>query len=137
MASGPFTLAQLAKIVGMDIEDVRHCLQSRLLPPARRRKGRGGDTGFYSEHVERLKFIQRALICGYTADDIAGFIDPAALVTCGDVYRVTTRRLEALRQSGSGDTLAAAHLARLAAECSHVGSRYDCTILRELARPDC
>jgi hypothetical protein len=38
-------------------------------------------------------------------------VDPVALVTCGDVYAVTSRRLEHTRRSGKGDTSEAAHLA--------------------------
>lgn len=133
MASRPFTLTQLARAVGMRLADVRFYRDSGLLPPARRQRGRTDDFAFQEEHVERLTFIKRALDCGFTQEDITLMVNPAALVTCGDVYAVAARRLEQLRQSGAADTEATVALARLLDRCAGVGPRKDCQILATLA----
>ena len=135
MASGPFTLAQLARLAGMSIDDVRSYRELGLLPPPRRQRSRTDDFAFQAEHVERLQFIKRALEHGLTVNDIAQFVDPAALVTCSDVYAVTARRLEQIRQAGGADTAMAAALAKLLAVCSRVGSRQECKILATLGKP--
>src|SRR5690349_18434813 len=113
MASGPFTLAQLAEAAGMSVDDVRFYRDSGLMQPPHRVRGRTDDVAFGAEHVERLKFIKRALTCGYTHEDIARFVDPAVLVTCGDVYATTARRLEHVRRSGRGDPATTVLLAQL------------------------
>ena len=137
MASGSFTLSQLAKAGGMNIDDVRFYRDSGLLPPPRRARSRTDDFGFGTEHVERLKFIRRALACGLTHEDIGALVNPAALVTCGDVYAIAARRLKHLRKAEKADTLAALHLEQASAACARVGSRKDCKLLEALSRPGC
>jgi hypothetical protein len=120
----------------MSIDDVRSYRDQGLLQRPRRQRSRTDDFAFQAEHVERLQFIKRALKHGLTVNDIAQLVDPAALVTCGDVYAVTARRLEQIRQSGGADTPVAAALAKLLDVCARAGTRQDCRILGTLARPD-
>jgi hypothetical protein len=68
----------------VDADEVRFYRDIRLLQPPRRVRGRSDDTAFISEHVERLRFIRRAVNCGLTHEDIAELVDPEVLVTCGD-----------------------------------------------------
>ena len=136
MASGPFTLAQLAKAAGMSIDDVRSYRDQRLLQAPRRKRSRTDDFAFQAEHLERLRFIKRALEHGLTAADIAQLVDPSSLLTCGDVYAVAARRLEQIRASGGTDTPVAAALAKLIDTCPRVGPRKTCGILVALAGPD-
>ena len=135
MASAPFTLAELARAAGMSVDDVRSYRDRGLLQRPRRQRSRTDDFAYQAEHVERLQFIKRALEYGLTISDIARIVDPAALVTCGDVYAVTAHRLEQIRQSGGGDTPEAAALAKLLDICARVGSRQDCRILGMLSKP--
>lgn len=135
MASGPFSLARLAKAAGMSIDEVRSYRDRGFLQPPRRHRDRAGRLSFHTEHVERLEFIKRALSCGFTHEDIATFIDPAALLTCGDVYTVANRRLEAMRAAGKADTQEAACLSQISEQCTRVGTRWDCKILEALSGP--
>jgi DNA-binding transcriptional MerR regulator len=128
-----FTLAQLARAVGMSVEDVRFYRDSGLLPPPKRQRTRTDDFSFQVEHVERLRFIQRALAHGFTLEDIARFVDEHGLVTCNDVYRISLRRLEELRHTGDAK---AANLKKLIASCSGKGGRKDCEILAALSEDD-
>jgi DNA-binding transcriptional MerR regulator len=95
---GHFTLAQLARAVGMRVETLKFYHGYGLLPPARRRPGRQDDVAFCSAHVERLRFVRQALAHGFSLDMIAWVVDDNALVTCNDVYRLADARLERLRQ---------------------------------------
>jgi MerR family transcriptional regulator, mercuric resistance operon regulatory protein len=133
MASGPFTLAGLARAAGISIDDVRLYRDRGLLQPARRRRGRSDDFAFQADHLDRLHFISRALEHGLTLEDVAQLVDPASLVTCGDVCGLAERRLEQIRQSGA-DAPGEAALAQLLEDCAGVGSRNDCTILATLAK---
>jgi DNA-binding transcriptional MerR regulator len=130
MESGPFTLAQLARISGLGIREIRHYADLGLLQPPRRRRSRSGDIAFHREHVERLRFIQRARAVGYSLDDIRRLVDPHALVTCRDVYETTARRLH---EEQAEHPERAAALKRLLDSCPRVGGRAACPILSTLA----
>ena len=135
MASGPFTLAQLAQAAGMRLDDVMSYWDRGLLQPARRRRGRSGDFAYHQEHLERLCLIGRALDYGFSLDAIAQFADPHGLLTCKDVFGIGTRELEELRRRlGPGAPVAAA-LESLLATCPKVGGRNDCPILAALEGP--
>ena len=129
MISGPFTLAQLSRVAGIGAQEIRLYQQRGLLQRPRRRRGRSGDLAYHREHVERLRFIQRALGLGYSLDDIAGLIDPDALVTCRDVYDATVRCVQQLQAQ---EPQRAATLAHLVETCPRVGGRTDCPILSSL-----
>jgi DNA-binding transcriptional MerR regulator len=127
METGPFTLAQLARIVGLSSQEIRHYADRGLLQPPRRRRSRSGDLAFHREHVERLRFIQRALAVGYSLDDIRRLVDPHALVTCRDVYETTAHRV-----CEHPDPDRAAALQELMNSCPRVGGRTACPILSTL-----
>jgi DNA-binding transcriptional MerR regulator len=130
---GPFTIFQLAHAAGMAIDEVRLHRDSGLLQPPRRGPSRRGDMAFYDEHVERLRFIRRALACGLTHDDIAQIVRPH--VTCGDVSAVAKRRMDAIRAAGSIDAREATCLAGLYEVCSAASTRRYCPIFKALSGP--
>ena len=134
MASGPFTLAQVAQAAGMSVDDVRFYRDSGLLPPPRRQRTRTDDFGFQTEHVERLRFIQRAIAHGFFLEDIAHFVDETSLVTCNDVCRITLRRLAEYRKARSSEHPTVITLEKLIASCGGAGSRRDCQILATLSK---
>ncbi len=136
MASGPFTLAQLAEAVGMSVDDVEFYRDRGLLQLPRRQRGRPNRLAFHAEHVERMKFIKRAPACGFMHEDIARFVDRDGLVTCGDIHDVTRRRLETLQAAGKAGTPQEICLGRLREVCTGVGGRKDCRILETLSRPN-
>ena len=135
MASGPFTLAQLARAAGMRLDDVMSYRDRGLLRPPRRRRGRSGDLAYHQEHLDRLCLIGRALDYGFSLDAIAQFVDPHGLLTCKDVFGIGTRELEELRRRLGPDASVAAPLESLLATCPQVGGRNDCPVLTALAGP--
>lgn len=99
MSAGPFTLRQLAAALGIDAATVRVLLQLGVLQPPRRRRGHQGDVAFHQEHVERLRFVKRALGVGFHLDDIALLVDPSGMITCGDVFALVSRRLTEMQRT--------------------------------------
>ena len=135
MASGPFTLAEIARHVGMSVEEVRFYVDYGLLPPPPPRRSRSEPAAFQAEHVERLTFIRRALAYGLNRDDIAKFIY-GGLTTCDDVYRVSAHRLNKLRRARGPMESAVTVLEGLIATCGRTGGRKDCQILAVLSMDD-
>jgi MerR family copper efflux transcriptional regulator len=135
MAVQAFTLTQLARAAGMSVDQVRFYRDQGLLPPPKRLRGRTDDVGFVAEHLDRLRFIQRALLCGFSVDDIAVLVDAQALLTCNDVYRMSHARLEELRRASGCDDARVNALEELIDTCPGKGGRKDCPILIALAKP--
>jgi MerR family mercuric resistance operon transcriptional regulator len=136
MATGTFTIGQLARAAGMSVDDVQSYLDGGLLSWPRRQRGRSDDVAYHPEHLERLKFIKHALACGFTLDDVVQMVHPGALVTCGDVFALTQRRLDCMRNSGAANTVAMARLEKLRETCPGIGSRRDCPIIEILSAED-
>jgi DNA-binding transcriptional MerR regulator len=137
MGTGTFTIGQLARAAGVSIDDVQSYLDRRLLPWPRRQRGRSDDVAYHQEHLDRLKFIKHALACGFTLDDVLQMVNPGALVTCGDVFALTQRRLDCVRKSGGADTIVAARLEKLRETCPGIGPRRDCPIIETLSAGEC
>ncbi|MBN9088068.1 MAG: MerR family DNA-binding protein [Reyranella sp.] len=133
MGSGTFTVGQLARAAGLDIDDVQSLRARGVLQPPRRQRGRTDDVAYHHEHLDRLKFIKHALACGFTLEDIAELVNPGALVTCGDVRALTQRRLEQVREAGGTDAVVVARLEKLREACAGAGSRRECSILEALS----
>jgi DNA-binding transcriptional MerR regulator len=129
MASGPFNVAQLARAVDVTIGQVRHYHELGLLQAPRRQRGRSADVAFHAEHLQRLRFIKRALSVGYSLEDIARLVDPHALVTCRDVYETTMRSMQKAMEQ---EPQRAQALGQLAEMCPRVGGRADCPIMASL-----
>jgi DNA-binding transcriptional MerR regulator len=132
MASGPFTLAQLARAVGMSTEEVELCLDCMVLQPPRRRRSRSDDGGFHEEHLTRLRFVKQALLHGFSLDMIAEVVDDQKLVTCNDVYRLAVEQLNHLRHGPASNDPMVFALEALIDCCSRKGGRHDCEILQAL-----
>jgi len=140
MPAGPFTLRQLADALEVDANTVRVLLRFGVLQSPRRQPGHSDDVAFHQEHVERLRFIKQALGVGFHLDDIARLVDPGRLLTCGDVYALTSQRVTELRRSKE-DTRSLEVLIRECRErsreglihpCPAKGERKDCLILAKL-----
>src|SRR3954447_11836318 len=71
----PFTLAELARAVGVSVQDAHKYRDLGLLHPPRRRRGLSAGVAFHQEHFERLCFIKRAVGYGFSLEEIAQLVD--------------------------------------------------------------
>ena len=131
MASTPLTLGQLARAVGMSVEEVQSYWDLGLLPSPRRRVGRSGETAYHDEHLERLLLIRRGLELGLLAEEVVRLVEPGPLLTCNDIYKIGMRRLERLREE-NGQPAAIAALQALLDKCPRVGGRNACPVVSYL-----
>lgn len=116
VASRPFTLAQLARAVGVSIEDVQSYRDHGLLQPAR---GQSGDRAYHREHIDRLHFIAR--------------VSPNGMLTCNDLFKMAWASSRSF--GGAWDLIGPMILAleSLLAGCPKVGRRKECPLLATLA----
>jgi MerR family mercuric resistance operon transcriptional regulator len=135
MASEPLTIAELARAVGMTTKDVSFYQERGLLQKPARRRGRSGDVAYTQDHVDRLNFISRALILGFSLDAIGRIVDGSRMTTCRDMYDLADTQLQRIRSLLGPDAPSAHFLEELMTACASSGAREDCTIYAAMARP--
>lgn len=89
-----WTIGQLAKTVGVNIQTLRYYERQKLLGPSARRP-----SGYriYGENEERrLRFIRNAQALGFTLHEIADLLDlqVSSKARCGDVQQTAQTKLK-------------------------------------------
>lgn len=136
-AIAPATIAELARLAGVDVASIRSYEEEGLLPKPRRRRGRSGDPAYHQEHLDRVIFIRRAREIGFSFQAIADLTGASGgLLTCNDAYRIAERQLAEIRCSIAELQEQEAKLSALVGACPNRGPGSDCVILNELRRPD-
>ena len=88
-----FTIGQLAKTTGVNIQTIRYYERLRLLEPCDRKPS--GYRLYDGESLKRLRFIKNAQTLGFTLHEIAELLNLRVTSTarCGDVQRKAQAKL--------------------------------------------
>jgi len=91
-----FTIGQLAKLAGIDVQTVRYYEKRKLLSPSSRRPS--GYRIYDHEVVTRLRFIRNAQGLGFTLREIGELLSLRATTgtRCEDVQRKAEAKLQCL-----------------------------------------
>jgi len=127
-----FTIGQLAKKVGVNIETVRFYERKGLLPPPKRRES--GYRVYGEEDVRRLQFIRHAKELGFSLKEIQELlelrVDPNT--TCDDVRRKAEQKIADIERRIQELQRVRKALQSLAAACIGHGPEGDCPFLEAL-----
>lgn len=127
------TIAGLSRASGVDEETLRTYQARALLPKPSRVRGRHDAVAYQAEHLDRLRFIGRALQLGLSLESVSALLGiNGERPTCGDVKDIALRTRDSIIDRGA---IPPPHLQRLIDKCRGIGPATDCTILRELRRP--
>jgi MerR family mercuric resistance operon transcriptional regulator len=93
-----YTIGNLAKLTGVNLESIRYFERIGLLKPAERTEA--GHRLFAPEHVERLLFIRHARDMGFSQDDVRTLLrlSDGELTSCGEVKDIASAHLDSIRQ---------------------------------------
>jgi len=97
MGDGPFTIGELARCSGVQVETIRHYETLGLLsqPP----RTEGGHRRYSDEHLRRLVFIRRSRELGFTLADVRTLLELAGERPCCRAIRETAAaHLDAVRR---------------------------------------
>jgi MerR family mercuric resistance operon transcriptional regulator/MerR family gold-responsive transcriptional activator of gol and ges genes len=88
-----YTIGQLAKTVGVNIQTVRYYERLKLLGPSARRPS--GYRVYGEDEERRLRFIKNAQALGFTLQEIAELLNlrVSTRARCGDVQRKAEDKL--------------------------------------------
>lgn len=92
MASGAFTIGELARRTGCKIETIRYYEHAGLVPAPPRH---GAYRSYGDDDVRRLRFIRRARQLGFTLDEVRALLRLAAggHASCGEARALAEAHL--------------------------------------------
>ncbi len=132
MADSEFTVGQLAKLAGINVETVRYYERTGIMPQPRRKPS--GYRYYTEEDLARLKFILHAKELGFTLREIRELlelrVDPET--TCEDVRQQAEAKLTDIEQKIADLQRIHNALQKLAAACREKGPTGECPILEAL-----
>lgn len=131
MGSG-FTIGQLAKRVGVNVETLRYYERRHLLAPSTRTPS--GYRQYGPAELHRLQFIKNAQALGFSLQEIAEFLNlrVGSTATCGDVKRKTQGKLAQVEKKLEDLQTLARSLRTLIRACDARRMTDHCPILKSL-----
>ncbi|MCB4824698.1 MerR family transcriptional regulator [Roseicella aerolata] len=131
MATGSFSIGDLARATGTKVETIRYYERSGLLPPPPRT---GGNYRAYGDgDLMRLGFIRRARDLGFSLAQVRALLDLADQRerSCAAVDAIAREHLAEVDRKLAGLAALRRELALLIEQCRH-GTVAECRILEAL-----
>ena len=128
-----FTIGQLAKAVGVNLQTIRFYERARLLQPLARLPS--GYRVYGKEEAQRLFFIKRAQTLGFTLKEVSDLLNlrVKGKGTCTDVKRKTEEKLRAVETKIRQLRHIARTLGQLLEACDSGQTTDACPVLKSLA----
>jgi MerR family transcriptional regulator, copper efflux regulator len=127
-----FTIGQLAKRVGVNVETLRYYERLDLLSPSTRKSS--GYRIYGPSELQRLYFIKNAQALGFTLQEVAEFLNLriGSTAVCGDVRRKTQIKLGQVEKKIKDLESLARSLRKLIRSCEAEQITDYCPILESL-----
>ena len=133
MTDETLTIGRLARAADVNIETIRYYQTRRLLPLPPR--GRTAFRYYPASLIERIKFIKRAQLLGFSLDEIHELLrlnDGSDRVSIRKIARSRLEQIEVKLQELSRMRAA---LNALIEDCQHTTQRVPCPIIEALMQP--
>jgi MerR family transcriptional regulator, mercuric resistance operon regulatory protein len=126
------TIGQVAKAANVNVETIRYYQRRGLLhEPV---KPLGGHRRYSNEDVDRLQFIKRAQMLGFTLEEIENLLRLGQAIRCAETHDLAAHKLT-LIDSKIADLLKIREaLSGLVSQCEAGNGEGDCPIIRSLAQ---
>jgi len=123
-----FSIGELSKHSGVNIETIRYYERVKMLPPPRRLAN--GRRVYGPAEKRSLAFIRRARDLGFTLEEIRALLalGGPAHASCVDVHKIASAHLENIRNKLTDLINLESILAQTVAKCSK-GAAPDCPVL--------
>ena len=126
------TIGKLAKAAGVSIETIRYYQRRDLLdePP----KPQGGHRRYPPDMANRVRFIKRAQVLGFTLSEVGGLLTLDEACACTETRAMATRKLALLEQKISDLDTMRQVLVDLVRQCEAGDGGAVCPIIGVLTR---
>lgn len=131
MTAATLTIGRLARAATVNVETVRYYQARKLLPIPNR--GRNAFRHYPIELVERIRFIKRAQVLGFSLEDIRELLRLHDGTDRLSIRKIVATRLEQVESKLKDLTRMREALSGLIDACQHAGSAEPCPIIQALA----
>lgn len=126
------TISQVAKAANVNVETVRYYQRRGLLPePA---KPFGGHRRYSQQDVNRLQFVRRAQVLGFTLDEIESLLRLDSANCCEDTHDLAVRKLALIKEKIASLEAMRHVLTGLVQRCELGNHEGSCPIIQSLAQ---
>lgn len=126
-----YTIGQLARAAGVNVETVRYYQRRRLV--AEPRRPLNGIRRYPEQSVGRIRFIKRAQELGFTLAEIANLLALEDGRNCSQARELARRKLDLVESRLADLTRLRRTLRELIAQCDVTGGKVSCPIISVLA----
>lgn len=127
MQSTPFTIGRLAAEAGVNVETVRFYQRRGLLREPLR--PHNGVRRYHLDDLDRLRFIRRAKVVGFSLEEIAELMAAKGRGACAQTARMLDRKLADVRERIKELRALESDLAAMATACSSASADDSCPAL--------
>ena len=124
------TIGALARQAGVNVETVRYYQRRGLVPEPVRPLG--GIRNYAPEHVQRLRFIKRAQLLGFSLEEVADLLSLEDGLHCREVEEIAGQKLATVRERIAQLKTMEDALAALVGKCSRNKERVRCPLIAAL-----
>ena len=128
------SIGQVAKDAEVNVETIRYYQRRGLLtePP----KPLGGHRRYSRQDVNRLRFIKRAQVLGFTLQEIENLLRLDGANCCADTHNLAAHKLELIEAKMADLAAMRAALAGLVQQCEIGDKHGECPIINALLGGD-
>jgi MerR family mercuric resistance operon transcriptional regulator len=128
------TIGRVAKLAGVNVETIRFYQRRGLLdePP----KPLGGYRWYPADAVNRIRFIKRAQVLGFTLEEVAGLLSLEEARACAETRTLAAHKLDLIEQKLRDLTAMRKALASLIRQCDAGEPAKGCPIIHVLSRDE-
>lgn len=126
------TIGQVAQAASVSVETIRYYQRRGLL--AEPHKPVGGHRRYAGDYVNRLQFIKRAQLLGFSLEEIESLLRLDGANCCTDTRLLATHKLALIDAKIADLNNMRIALAELAQQCEAGGDQGSCPIIRSLAQ---
>lgn len=126
------TIGQVAKAAGMNVETVRYYQRRGLLREPE--KPLNGHRRYGQGDADRLRFIRRAQVLGFTLDEIENLLRLEGADCCHDTHDLAVRKLDLINAKMADLTRMRGALTELVKQCEKGNEQGTCPIIQSLAQ---
>jgi MerR family mercuric resistance operon transcriptional regulator len=125
------TIGRLADEAGVNVETIRYYQRRGLLQEPE--KPRHGHRRYEGAAVNRVRFIKRAQVLGFTLDEISGLLELEKAHACAETRALAARKLQDIERKLADLDAMRETLSLLVHQCDDGSARGVCPIIEALA----
>lgn len=125
-----FSIGQVAKAANVNVETIRYYQRRGLLTEPL--KPLGGHRRYSGQDVNKLRFIKRAQVLGFTLEEIENLLRLDGANSCSDTHDLAMHKLELIEAKMADLTAMRDVLTGLVRQCETGNSHEGCPIIQAL-----